>query len=116
MRKKFSKSVFKVLCAKDGSQRHLIFEKWQLFHHGQNWQKGNAIAFAKLSIVSKFKILRNMLKNTLEAFLTLSRPRGSRLMSKIVWRYTECLERLFGSQGVNGDIVFDVVNRLPLFP
>ena len=77
---------------KTALKKHLIFEKWQLFHHGQNWQKGKAIAFAKLSIGSKFKILRNMLKNTLEAFLTLSRLRGSLLMSKIVWRYTECPE------------------------
>ena len=29
-----------------------------------------AIAFAKLSVWSKFKILKNMLKNTLQTFLT----------------------------------------------
>ena len=32
--KKHSTTVFKLFCAKNGSQKHLIFQKLQLFHHG----------------------------------------------------------------------------------
>ena len=35
--KKHSTNAFKLFCAKNGSQKHIIFEKLQLFHHGQNW-------------------------------------------------------------------------------
>ena len=39
----------------------------------------------------------------------LSRPSGSPLTSKTF----KCPERSFGSEGVNVDIVFDVVNPFP---
>ena len=51
--KKSSKAVSKVLCAKNGSQKLLIFEKWQLFHHGQNWPQRKDYRLCKIVILGQ---------------------------------------------------------------
>ena len=45
--KKHSRNVFKLLCAKNGSQKHFILEKAQLCYHGQNWVQWKGYRFWK---------------------------------------------------------------------
>ena len=40
--------AFKLFYAKNGSQKHLIFEKSHLFHHGQNWPQWKGYSLSKI--------------------------------------------------------------------
>ena len=51
--KKHSTIVFKLFCAKNGSQKNLIFEKWQLFHHGQNWPQCKGYSLCKIGTLGQ---------------------------------------------------------------
>ena len=78
MAKKHSRNVFKLLCAKNGSQKHLIFEKSKVFHHGQNCHNAKAIAFAKLSVWVKIKNAQKIAKkHSRNVFKLLCAKNGS---------------------------------------
>ena len=71
IRKKHAKNdstnTLKLFCAKNGSKKHLIFEKWQLLENGQIGHHAKAIVFAKNGqFGSKIKIRKNMRKTTLQ--------------------------------------------------
>ena len=51
--KKPSRNVFKLLCAKKGSQKHLILEKSQLFDLGQNWPQCKGYSLWKIVSVGQ---------------------------------------------------------------
>ena len=53
-----------MFCAKNGSKKDIIFEKWPLLENGKIGHHAKAIVFAKNGqFGSKIKVLRNMQKN-----------------------------------------------------
>ena len=69
--KNVSRDTLELFCAKNGSKKHLIIEKWQVFENGQNWPQCNGYRLCKMalqngSVGSKIKIAKNMPKTSLE--------------------------------------------------
>ena len=80
MLKNTQETFFKLFCAKNRSQKkpniRKIATKYstksEFFHHGQKWPQCKGYSLCKIVTGSKFKILKKVLKNTLETFLSCS--------------------------------------------
>ena len=56
-------STLKLLCAKNRSKKHLIFEKWQHFENGQNWPRCMGYSPCKMvSLGQKLKMPKSCKK------------------------------------------------------
>ena len=62
-----SANTLELFGAKNGSKKHLIFEKWPLLENGQKWPPCKGYSLCKKGQFGvKIKILKNMRETTLQ--------------------------------------------------
>ena len=80
-------TTLKLLCSKNSSKKHLIFEKWEHFENGQNWPRCMGYSPCKMvSLWSKIKNARKGAKNdcttTLELLCAKNRSKKHLILEK----------------------------------
>ena len=53
MLKSDSRTTLELFCAKAGSKKHLIFEKWEVFESRHNWQRCEGYSLCKVVILDQ---------------------------------------------------------------
>ena len=51
--KRFYNSTSELLYAKNGSKKHLLFEKWEHFENSQNWPRGKGYRLCKIATLGQ---------------------------------------------------------------
>ena len=76
-RKNNYRSTLELFCAKNGSEKHLIFEKWQFFRNGQTWPPCKDYRLCKIVTLGQKlncqKHTKNNFRSTLELFCATNR-------------------------------------------
>ena len=70
--------TLELLYAKNGSKKHLIFEKWEHFENSQNWPRGKGYRLCKIAFGLKIKNAKNMWKTILQSRELLYAKNGSK--------------------------------------